>query len=309
MIPYTEWGSPEYHDIFVYLRPETNGILVESALLQVIHENELYKKNVKLAYLANLPGDFITNKKVIERHYKVKLYFTLHGKQAFTPYMKKSFEDYFHLGLESAKVIGAFEAMKILDYDSDKLFNIWVERKNMFVINSQSVKKFDDLFIINYDIPAILNKNNNDTDIAVMLFRTNLDYVDFYGMIAKMEMALKDKDILGDKMPVSRAFHYSKGPFEQLLDARGYLYDSSGISVPIESNSFYKYLISLGYSDLEIKKMIDYPIMRFCIAPGFELEDDLKVYTAGDTYKEAADKILQAKSQYLLDGTFSELSF
>ncbi|MBN1648644.1 MAG: hypothetical protein JW874_11485 [Spirochaetales bacterium] len=299
MVPFTEKGRPDFHDIFVYLRPETNGILVESILLKVIQENPLYKNKIKLVYLANLPGDFIVRKRIVQNHYKVKLYFTGKGKLSFTPYMRQIFEQHFRTDFDKARIIGSFAALEIFKMDYQQLFDIWVDRGDMVVINGQSIKKYHDYYIINYDLPAILHKNNTDTDIAVMMFRSELDYVDFYGMITRMEIALKREKILGDKVPVSRAFHYSKGPFEQMLDANGYLYDKAGSTLPLEDNSFYQYLLDKGLSDIQIKLSIEHPVMRFCIAENFELEDDIKIFTAGDTYREAYSKLIQATSQYI----------
>ncbi len=299
VIPFTEKGAPEFNDIFVYLRPETNGILAESVIMKVIRNNDFYKNNIKLVYLANLPGDFIVSRKIIQEHYRVKLYYTSRGKSAFSPYMKKIFEQTFREDFESAKIVGAFDALKLLKMDYRELFDIWVERKNMIVISDQSIKKYRDFYIVNYDIPAILHKNNINTDIAVMLFRSEMSYVDFYGMITKMEIALKDQGILGDRVPISRAFHYSKGPFEQMLDASGYLYNRDGSRIPVSENSFYRFLNKKGLSDIQVETTIRHPVMRFEIAPGFELEDDIKTYTAGDNYEEAYSKLLSSKCQYL----------
>ena len=299
MVPFTEKGQPDFHDIFVYLRPETNGILVESILLKVIQENPLYKSKIKLVYLANLPGDFIVRNRIVQKHYRLKLYFTGKGKSSFTPYMKETFEHHFRTDFESARIIGSFAALELFKMDYQELFNIWVDRRDMLVVNGQSIKKYNDAFIINYDLPAILHKNNTGTDIAVMMFRSELDYVDFYGMITRMEMALQREKILGDKVPVSRAFHYSKGPFEQLLDASGYLYDQEGKHIPLTENSFYRYLLRKNLTDQQILNCIENPVMRFRIADNFELEDDIKGFTAGDTYREAYNKLAQASSQYL----------
>ena len=136
-----------------------------------------------MVYLANLPGDFIVKKRIIQEHYKVKLYYTSQGKKVFTPYMKEIFEKTFNIDFDKARIIGAFDALKIFEMDYQQLFNIWVKRKDMLVVNGQSIKKYRDYYIINYDIPAILHKNNTNTDIAVMLFRSEMDYADFYGMI------------------------------------------------------------------------------------------------------------------------------
>jgi hypothetical protein len=42
-----------------------------------------------------------------------------------------------------------------------------------------TIKKYKGLYIINYDIPSLLHKNNFQTDIAVMLFRVYFSWQEF----------------------------------------------------------------------------------------------------------------------------------
>ena len=292
LVPYQyDESCGNCQDIFVYLRPETNGIQVESSLLKVVQRSPLYMENMRLAYLANLPGDFMKAKRIVEHHYRLKIQFCIQGKRAFTPHMQTAFEIYYDEAFESAKVLGGFEALDILGMSAEQLSNLWVDKQNILVINGQSIKKYKDFYIINYDIPALIEKNDVETDIAVMVFRTSLGYPDIHRMIAEMGQSLRDEGLLPAHMPLARAFHYSKGPFEQINDAMGYLYNENDELVPLEENHFVRYLMQKGFSLEEIRMAVLHPIMGFHIAPTVVLEDNLLAYTFDDTYEDAMRKL------------------
>ena len=55
VLPYTDSsGREDEKDLFIYLRPETNGIQVESLLFSVIHNEPLFNEKISLVYLANI---------------------------------------------------------------------------------------------------------------------------------------------------------------------------------------------------------------------------------------------------------------
>jgi hypothetical protein len=88
LIPYPGADpSGNTNDIFIYLRPETNGFRVESEILKVIKKSRLYSENVKLVFLANYPGDYIRSKHIIEHHYSYRIKFAGKGKKRFTQKM------------------------------------------------------------------------------------------------------------------------------------------------------------------------------------------------------------------------------
>ena len=58
------------HDVFVYLRPETNGVEVESTLFRVVKGNQEYRETVKLVYLANIHVSFIQRNRIVEQYYR-----------------------------------------------------------------------------------------------------------------------------------------------------------------------------------------------------------------------------------------------
>lgn len=300
IVPYPgplDSGSAE--DIFLYLRPESNGVLVESILMRVLRGTPLYREQAKLVYLANLPGDFIIENHVVEDHYSVNFRYACRGRELFTTHMKRAFEDHFKTDFNNSDIFGAFEALRRLGMDEEKLFNIWVSEKDMMQINGQSIKKYGNLYIINYDIPALLHKNNYSTDIAVMILRSSLGKNDFLQMIRAMEGALVEKKIMAANKPSSRYFHYSKGPFEQILDGLGYLYDSEGRHLSVENLSFTRKLQASGYSMKEIRGVITNPIMCFKERGGL-VEDNVFLRTRHKSYAEALDVLKSVRCQIYL---------
>lgn len=286
-------------DVFVYLRPETNGVQVESTLLRVVRSNPDYREHMKLIYLANIPGDFIVQHKIIEHHYASKLYFTSGGKRTFTPYMRKTFEEHFRVPFEGADIIGAFEALNRFSMNYNELFQLRVPASDLLTVHEQSIKKYGGAYIINYDIPAILHKNNNKTDIAVMIFRTCLDYALVHTVIDEMGEALIKDGILDPDKPLSRVFHYSKGPFGQIRDAIGYLYRAGDQHVPLEEINFCSFLQKRNITLHQILGCVRNPIGEF-VNHGVH-EDSIFEYTKDNAFKEAYEKLNAFRSQVILD--------
>ncbi len=298
LVPYPgPSDEPTIQDIFVYLRPETNGVLVESVLFNVIKGCEQYRSGIKLIYLANFPGAYIVDHHIVERHYAHKFFFAVHGKRAFTARMQSSFESWFKVPFSQARVIGSFEALSELKKTPEELFSHWVPADQMFFIDGQSVKRIDDVYVVNYDIPALLHKNTRSTDIAVMLFRCSVDYDYFKELVGEMRDSLVSIGVLRASLPVSRAFHYSKGPFEQLLDAADYLCNRDGEPLPPEKLSFVQYAMSRGYTPQQLQSVTENPVCLFERADGSQVEESIFSYTATDTYKEAIDKLETLRAQ------------
>ena len=292
--------NPHCRDVFVYLRPESNGIEVESIIMSALREEESCRDNVKLAYLANIPGDFISTKGLIEHHYRIRLLFALKGKALFTKHMKKVFKSYFRCSFEKAEILGPYEAMRRLDLDEETLFKTWVNPVNMMTINGQSIKKIKNFYVLNYDIPALLNKNNINTDIAVMIFRTCTQNENIHYMIDAIDKRLQDKGIINILNPASRIFHYSKGPFEELLDCSGFLYDREYKNIPLNMVTFGRFLVGHGVSLDEIHGALYHPIMYFKEPSGRFTENDIFSYTMDLGYEEALARFRTAFLQRVI---------
>ncbi len=247
IVPYPGPATdPNYQDIFVALRPETNGVLVESTMLKVLKSTEKYCSAMELIYMANFPGEFIVKNNIIEQYYALKLHFAVMGREAFTPAMITSFENYFHRSFEDSEIIGAFQALKIFDISAEELFSLWVSKNSVCTINGQSVKHIRGMYVINYDIPAIIHKNNQGTDIAVMAFRTALNNTNLEQLFRSMHDALIKVGIVRSRYDMSRAFHYSKGPLEQILDGIAYLHTQDRRRIGLNDFTCARYLMDQG---------------------------------------------------------------
>ena len=288
IIPYPGPSSDStVQDIAIYLRPETNGVKVESTILGVIHKNAAYKKALQIVYLANLPGDFMVENRIIAEHYALNIHFAKKGKGAFTEGMILQFERYFDEKFDPASIIGPFEALELLGMTEEELFRIWVPVEDFTRINGQIVKKYADHYIVNYDIPALLQKNSTKTDVFSMILRSFLPYEEFHKLINSINGALEVEGIITNPVLYSHVFHYSKGPFEQILDGKGYIYTKEDQHIDLSELSFFSYLISNGCKREDILKAIDNPILRFTVNGGKTEEHNLFVYTYNDSYEEA----------------------
>ena len=170
----------------------------------------------------------------------------------------------------------------------------------MLEVNGQTVKRYRESYIVNYDIPALLKKNRDQTDIAVMVFRTELTDHLFGQLIAEMGNALRQGRIISPQMPVSHVFHYSKGPFEFLLDAQAFLLNPRGGRVFLGQHKFSRFLLGKGISVKNVERLLRYPILLYRGADNTLVERDIIGYTFGDGFEEAYRKLQNARGQYLL---------
>ena len=290
LIPYPGPSlAADNQDVAIYLRPESNGVKVESTLLRFIHGSPEYRRSLGMVYLANLPGEMVDRRRIIENHYALRLHFARCGARAFTPTMIRGFEHFFGVRFAGARVLGAFEAMEVLGLTAEQLFQVWVPADQVIRLHDQTVKRYRGLYIVNYDIPALLARSCRDKDIFSMILRSTLPYSRLHDIVAQVVRALEQEDILPHPGIYTHVFHYSKGPFEQVLDAISYVCGPGGEPLEPRRLSFVAYLLAEGCREEDILEAIRRPI-RFFHTPYGVQEHNLLVYTAGDTFPEAARK-------------------
>jgi hypothetical protein len=301
IVPYPGPAEEEgVQDIFVNLRPETNGVIAESAILKVVKAANKTQDAMKLIYLANYPGEFIVAHKIIEQYYSLRFHFAVHGKAAFTPSMKRRFSDWFQLDYEQAPLVGSFEAIEILGVQPEELFEIWVAEKDVVFINGQLIKKIGKLYVINYDIPALLHKNSKNTDIAVMIFRTKLAYPEVKSLVYDMNQALCGIGVLNPQFDAARAFHYSKSPFEQILDSISFLFTASNEKLGLADFTFSRWLLSMGYTEEAIIDLLRNPLVSYRKKDARPAEDNLFLLSQLKSYKETLSIMQSIEHQHRL---------
>lgn len=294
--------DPDCLDVFLYLRPESNGVQVESTILSVIQACGEYRSGINLIYMANIPGDYIVRNRIVERHYAMRLFFAVHGGGAFSADMIRQFEAFYAVPFRQQTVMGAFEALHHFGWQPEDLFALWVEEKDVTRIAGQVVKRYQGLFIVNYDIPALLHKNNTNTDIAVMAFRTQVGYRHFFGLADQMREALVERGLLRTGLPIARAVHFSRSPFEQLVDARDYLLRPDGTPAELEDSSFARFLMERGIPAAVIRGLIDHPICIFDFDADLPVDQHLLELCEGFTYNDGYHILRRMRAQSLLPG-------
>jgi len=154
--------------------------------------------------------------------------------------------------------------------------------------------------VVNYDLPGLLHMKIREKDIAVMIFRTSLAYEEFTLIVDDMVSALEEAGILVPGMPSSRVFHYSKGPFEQLLDGIGYLYTPEAANIPLEELPFARYLMARSVDFSAIHGLLKNPIILYRSPDGSLREDNIYDYTQGETYEGAYRKLETMEAQVVI---------
>ncbi|MFP4152050.1 MAG: hypothetical protein ACOC2V_00500 [Alkalispirochaeta sp.] len=297
--------DPDLLDVFVYLRPETNGVAVESTILKVIRECKREEQAIDLVYLANVPGKHIVRNDIVERHYQLRLFFAVHGGNAFTSEMCGQFTDYYREPFDRTRVIGAFEALRRFEWTPEELFALWVDEDAVTRVAGQVVKRYDGVWIVNYDIPALLHKNTAETDIAVMIFRTPMGYPRFFELAGRMRNALVREALLKQGMPIARAAHISRSPFEQLLDARDYLFTADGNNWGLPGSSFAGYLQDQGIPEAVIRGLLEHPVCTFDFGVGDYSLQNLLDLCEGFSYRDGRHIIDRIVAQAVLPKSWS----
>lgn len=300
LIPYTVRDlNPGLLDIFVYLRPETNGVDVESAIFSVVRS---WDTPLSLQYLANLPGEFVAEHRIVERHYHDRIFFSRHGARGFSVSMRRQFETFFGTPFDEDRILGAYSALEVLGITEEDLFHLRVPDDSVTVIAGQNIKKIGSFFVVNYDIPAILLRNRRGTDIAVMMFQTEMSYHEFFEVVSRFRLVLTERHLINPEFDLSRAVHVSRGPVEQLIDTRDYLLASNGEPMGIMAGSFARYLALKGVSQLEISGIAAHPV---CTLHPDTPDDDFEVVslldrTKGLDYEETWNVLRSVVAQMLI---------
>ena len=177
---------------------------------------------------------------------------------------------------------------KLVAVDEEALSSYRVHDDDMLVSLGQNIKRYGDIWIVNYDIPAILHRNTFKTDIAVMVFRVNLEWMEFNKLVDMMSRHMVEAGVLAPDTAPSRAFHHSKSPWEQLLDGIDYLWGVNVSDGGAEDDiSFGAFMMSRGFSRNQLKDAIRRPLVVYEDDAGNKREGNIFELSSGMNYRDA----------------------
>jgi len=276
LIPYDRSKAEDSSIIVIAVRPETNKIDYESVIVSAI---EPY---AELIYLANLSGDVVKKHSIILAHSSSQFTFSVVGKEEIAKYpeMIKRFEEKFGESFDKAKIVGSYETIcdNLVDKDAESLFSTIVPDDKFLEFYGQTIKKIDDYYIINYDIPAIFGKYGSSSDIFVIAIRlkdsthsfSSINKSIYQSFYDKKEIDLLDQDLRKNMKwfdQVRRTYHISKNHIDAMFDLTNYVFVSNNARIDFPDTPLGIKLISLGiFSKNELisfaKKLNDNPLVK-----------------------------------------------
>ena len=282
-MPFNGLHSKDSSIAVIAVRPESNKVTFESVILRGI------TPYADLIYMANLSGNVVNNAKIIESQYAQQRYFALSGKVEIMKYPEfvTIFEEKFNIQASEAKIIGSFEAVSTyknkIHKSDQELFNTIVKNEDMLEAYGHTIKKIDDYYIINYDMPAIFSKHNKETDIfviAVKLHDTNTPFSELNrGIFEEFDKPSTVSIIDSESRShmewfnqVRRTYHISNSHIKTMFDMTDYILDRNGTSIKIGDTPLGKIILERGVvSEDQILQLRKNPMVRIKIKTKTEL--------------------------------------
>lgn len=245
-LPYDDSRIYDENIAVIAVRPETNKVTYESAILKGV------SPYADLIYMANFSGTVVRTSKIIESQYASQLKFAQRGRDEVYHYpeMIPVIERKFNVAFDKMPLYGSYEYCRQVSgacewSSAQKLFNTIVPREEFLELHGQTIKKIDDVYIINYDIPAILTKHNKNTDIFVIAIRckdtrtelSNINHDIYTQLLHKQGLSLIDADQRQQMEwfnKVRRTYHISNSPAKAMFDMMDYILDDDGSNILFE---------------------------------------------------------------------------
>lgn len=249
----------------ISVRPETNKIDYESIIMQSV------SKFAEIVYMANLSGEIINKKAIIAGHYPSQSKFALLGKNEIAKYpeMVSKFEKKFKTSFWKAYILGSYEVVSGLfdvKYNRDELFEIYVPEDDILELYGQTIKKVNDCFIVNYDMPTVLHKHNASTDILVMAIEltkeitfAEINHKIYNNFQSKQNIPILDIEKRKSMQwfnQVRRTYHMSRNHIQSMFDLRDYVLSENGERIHFADTPLGKRLIEkkiFSYEEIEEK--------------------------------------------------------
>lgn len=268
--------TTEIHDCsiaVIAVRPESNKVSYESVILRGV------SPHAELIYMANLSGTVVRNAKIIESQYKLQYKFAKNGKSEIMKYpeLQKAFHKKFNIKAEDAPIIGAFEAVTTyydkLQKTDQELFQTIVDQKDLLEIYGHTIKKIGDFYIVDYDIPAIFSKYNNETDIFVIAVKmndknspfTNLNRGIYEEFEKNQSITIIDSQSRSQMKwfnRVKRTYHISSSHIKAMFDMTNYILDSEGNHINFEQTPLGNMLLTRKIvTEDQLRQLKDNPMV------------------------------------------------
>ncbi len=290
---FTAGGKAAY--AVIYVRPETNNVLYERAIVAGI------RGLGTSIYIANLSGSLIRRDRILESHYPSQFRFASdpRGEMGRYPAMIAVFERHFGVSFEGSRLLGSFEAVRALGLGEEELFETIVPDRDFLGCWGQEFKKISGFIVANPNLPAVVKRYIPSANIFVVVVRslepawpdffTALNQTIYDRIISRKETPVIDGEKLDSLVwseKIRRTYHISSNHVMAMLDMADFVYLDERARLGIADTPLGRRLIGDGAVTKErLSKLAELELAP--IGPvGHETLAYLPSFAAGKNVKE-----------------------
>jgi hypothetical protein len=248
----------------VYVRPETNTVLYERAIVAGIRG-----RGDSIVYTANLNGSLFLQDLILQDHYVTQLRFASDPRAEASRYPEIGERLGRHFGAPVEKtLVGAFEAAARLGLTEEQLFDTFVPPADFLTCWGQLFKRIGGDIVANPGLPAVLKRYTPQANVFVVVVRSSDGSPDFFASLnraiyqqvtSRAETPLVDEERYGPvpwSEKVRRTYHISRSHLMAMFDMADFVYLSASERLKIEETPLGQSLWAQGI--LTVEKLQDF---------------------------------------------------
>ncbi len=250
-------SGPSY--AVVYVRPETNNVLYERAIVAAV------RKQGQLVYLANLNGAIFQRDRILERHYSSQFRFARdpRGQLARYPEIAERVTRHFKLSLEAAPLIGGFDAVEALSIPADELFGTILTDADFLNCYGQEFKRIGESIVVNPHLPAIVQRYTPQSNVFTLVVRLldrsakafeALNHAIYVQVTASRDTPVLDEarlQFLDWAQRIRRTYHVSANHLMAAFDMSDLVYVSDTEHLDMARTPLGRWLVDRGAASAE----------------------------------------------------------
>ena len=239
----------------VYVRPETNTVLYERAIVAGIRD-----RGDSIIYTANLNGGLFIRDRILQDHNVTQLRFAADPRTevARYPEIGERLERHFGAPAGELPLIGAFEAAARLGVAEEELFETFVPPADFLACWGQQFKRIGEAIVANPGLPAVMKRYTPEANVFVVVVRSSDGSPDFFASLnraiykevtSRAETPLVDGERLGSvpwSEKVRRTYHLSRSHLIALFDMSDFVYLSEGRRLAVSDTPLGRSLLAEG---------------------------------------------------------------
>ena len=267
---YTDSGDLSAYAV-AYVRPETNNVLYERAILAGL------RAYGKIIYCANIAGDIFLRDAILENHYPSQFRFARdpQGEISRFPEIRARIEEHFRLPLDHVRLLGSFDAVSTLGMSEEDLFETIVPPADYLSCWGQSFKRLAGAIVANSNLPAIVKRHVPPTNVFAVVvcsragsayFFDEVNETIFRGITSRSETPVLDGEKLDSLVwseKIRRTYHLSSNHVMTMFDMPDYVYAGEGSRLEVSDTPLGRWLVqNTSLTPERLRFLRSYPLVR-----------------------------------------------